>query len=150
MKAEGEGLAEAFAGAIIELARGGPAEDIGQGVPAHRAAVALAHRHISQLVPARERHANKRKHDLSAKDLSPLHPPVTPACTRGRNQVLIVFSLHEVWRYIPSSSVPPCLRKKKKKKPKSSLSLEREEHRLHPTLFLLALAAFLTDLKSGR
>lgn len=47
---------------------------------------------------------------------------------------------------IPSSSVPPCL----KKPHKTSLNLESEEHRLHPTLFLLALAGFLTDLKTGK
>lgn len=82
-KAEGDRLAEAFAGAIIELARGRLAEDIGQGVPGHRAAVAPAHGHISQLVPERNRHVCERKHNLAARDMSAFHPPLTSACTIG-------------------------------------------------------------------
>ena len=89
MEAEGESLAEAFAGAIIELARGGPAGDVGQGVPGHRAAAALAHGHTSQRVPARDGHGNAGKHDLSARDLSALHPPVAPFRTRGKNHALM-------------------------------------------------------------
>ena len=83
MKAERKSLAEAFAGAIIEFARGGPAEDIGKGVPGHRAAVALAHGHIFQLVPARDKCTDERKHDSPARDLSRLHSLVASACTRG-------------------------------------------------------------------
>lgn len=98
-KAEGESLAEAFAGAIIELARGGPAEDIGQGVPGHRAAVALAHGHISQLVPARDRHVNERKRDLPDRDLSALHPPVICLHQRMKSCTYILLSSQGLERY---------------------------------------------------
>lgn len=82
MEAEGESLAEVFLGAVIERARGGPAEDEGCGVPGHRAAAALAHRHISWLMSARDKQVDDRKHYLPAGDMSALHLPVTHASTR--------------------------------------------------------------------
>lgn len=77
-----ESLAEIFVGVVIECPRAGSAEDEGCGVPGHRAAVALAHRHICWPMSARDNQVDDTKHDLPAGDLSALHLPVTHTSTR--------------------------------------------------------------------